>query len=84
MNSIWAREVDDYVIINIVIVIIIFIICLILCRYVIDMCRFRYLLQVRLNLQVNSFPNQVNLFQPRSICFCLGQFVSTSVNLFQT
>ena len=34
------------------------------------------MLQVRLNLQVNSFPSQVNLFQPRSICFNSGQFVS--------
>jgi len=36
-----------------------------------------YMLQVRLNLQVNSFPNQVILFQPRSICFKLDQLVST-------
>ena len=42
-----------------------------------------YVLQVRLNLQVNSFPNQVNLFQPRSIGFNLGQFVSTQVSLEQ-
>ena len=35
------------------------------------------MLQVRLNLQVNLFPNQVNLFQPRSICFKLDQLVST-------
>ena len=26
-----------------------------------------YMLQVRLNLQVNSFPDQVNLFQPREV-----------------
>ena len=45
--------------------------------------RMMHMLQVRLNLQVNSFPNQVNLFQTRSICFNLGQFVSTSVSLFQ-
>ena len=34
--------------------------------------------------QVNLFPTQVNLFQPRSICFNLGQFVSTQVNLLST
>ena len=32
------------------------------------------MLQVRLHLQVNLFPNQVNSFQPRSICFNPGQF----------
>ena len=32
------------------------------------------MLQVRLNLQVNSFPNQVNLFQSGSVCFNPGQF----------
>ena len=31
-------------------------------------------------LQVNLFPTQVNLFQPRSICSNLGHFVSTQVN----
>ena len=41
------------------------------------------MLQVRLNLQVNTFPNQVNLFQPRSVCFNLGQLVSTQVSLGQ-
>ena len=49
------------------------------------------MLQVRLKLQVNLFPTQVNLFQPRSIFVstqvCLFQprsiFVSTRVNLFQ-
>ena len=41
------------------------------------------LLQVRMNLQVNSFPNHVNLSQPRSICFKLDQLVSTSVSLGQ-
>ena len=35
-----------------------------------------HLLQVRLNLQVN-------LFQPRSICFNQGQLVSTQVSLGQ-
>ena len=44
---------------------------------------FMYMLQVRLNLQVNSFPNQINSFQPMSICFNPGQFVSTWVSLFQ-
>ena len=39
--------------------------------------------QVRLNLQVNSFPNQVNLFQPRPVYFNLGQLVSTQVSLGQ-
>ena len=46
------------------------------------------MLQVRLNLQVNSFPNQVNnnySFQPRSIIICFNpdQFVSTHANLSQ-
>ena len=41
------------------------------------------MLQVRLNLQVNLSPNQVNSFQPRSICFNLGQFVLTQVSLGQ-
>ena len=35
-----------------------------------------YMLQVRSSLQVN-------LFQPRSLCFNLGQLASTEVNLFQ-
>ena len=41
------------------------------------------MLQVRLNLQVNLFPSQVNLFQPRSVCFNLCQLVSTQVSLWQ-
>ena len=33
-----------------------------------------YMLQVRLNLQVNSFPNQVNLFNLGQFCFNPCQF----------
>ena len=41
------------------------------------------MLQVRLILQVNSFPNHVNLFQTRPICFNLGQLVSAQFSLGQ-
>ena len=38
----------------------------------------------RSNQTLSQFvPTQVNLFQPRSICFNLGQFVSTQVYLLQ-
>ena len=37
-----------------------------------------YVLWDKLNRQVSSFPNQVNLSQPRSICFKLDQLVLVS------
>ena len=48
-------------------------------RFKTAFCRYNfinlYVLQVKLNLQVNSLPNQVSLSQPRSIiCFNLYQF----------
>ena len=44
------------------------------------------MLQVRLNLQANSFPDQVNLSQPRSVCFKVDHLFqpgSTCFNLDQ-